>query len=220
MYFFFSPYSTPFFYYSPTLCYWNSINRVSFYNFWCSISRNPLRFRQACQSEATTTTTRRNEGADLCVWVCLPHKMAPGSANGPWKWLLSGASSALYRLSFFMWQLQAAGKDTPGVALSLRAVAAGAFCIASCGHWPPFHLWACSPAPQSPRRPQPCPRGPHAASVALKPPRPPDATSLPVGGLVGTITRVAPPPSAPPHQNGGDVLGLSEDEFFRGDELR
>lgn len=33
-----------------------------------------------------------------------------------------------------MWQLQAAGKDTPGVALSLRAVAPGFFCIASCGH--------------------------------------------------------------------------------------
>lgn len=35
----------------------------------------------------------------------LPHKMAPGLGNGPWKWLLPRACSALYRLEFFMWQL-------------------------------------------------------------------------------------------------------------------
>ncbi len=83
------------------------------------------------------------EGAHLCTWVCLPHKMAPGSGNGPWKWLLSCAYSTLYRLEFFMWQLGCWDKRPRGCAL-IKDSSSGHFCTASCGHWPPFHPWACS----------------------------------------------------------------------------
>lgn len=82
-------------------------------------------------------------GAHLCTWVCLPHKMAPGSGNGPWKWLLSCACSSLYRLEFFMWQLGCWDIHPRGCSL-IKDSSSGHFCSGSCGHWPPFHPWACS----------------------------------------------------------------------------
>lgn len=77
----------------------------------------------------------------LCTWVCLPHKMAPGLGNGPWKWLLSCACSTLYRLEFFMWQLGCWDIHPRGCAL-IKDSSPGHFSSASCGHWPPFHPWA------------------------------------------------------------------------------
>lgn len=84
-----------------------------------------------------------HQGAHRCTWVCLPHKMAPGLGNGPWKWLLSCARSSLYRLEFFMWQLGCWDIHPRGCAL-IKDSSSGHFCTASCGHWPPFHPWACS----------------------------------------------------------------------------
>lgn len=69
--------------------------------------------------------------------------MAPGLGNGPWKWLLSCARSSLYRLEFFMWQLGCWDIHPRGCAL-IKDSSSGRFCAASCGHWPPFHPWACS----------------------------------------------------------------------------
>lgn len=85
------------------------------------------------------------QGAHLytCFFFYLPHKMAPGLGNGPWKWLLSCACSALYRLEFFMWQLGCWDIHPRGCAL-IKDRSSGHFCTASCGHWPPFHPWACS----------------------------------------------------------------------------
>lgn len=83
------------------------------------------------------------QGAHLCVLVCLPHKMASGSGNGPWKWLLSCAHSTLYGLGFFMWQLGCWDTHPRGCTL-IKDSSSGLFCTASCGHWPSFHPWACS----------------------------------------------------------------------------
>lgn len=84
-----------------------------------------------------------HQGEHLSVWVCLPHKMAPGSGNGPWKWLLSCACSTHHRLEFFMWHLGCWEIHPRGCAL-IRASSWGPFFSTSCGHWPPFHPWACS----------------------------------------------------------------------------
>lgn len=83
------------------------------------------------------------QGAHLCTWVCLPHKMAPGFGNGPWKWLLSCAYSTRYRLEFFMWQSGCWEIHPRGCAL-IKDSGSGHFCTASCGHWPRFYPWVCS----------------------------------------------------------------------------
>lgn len=69
--------------------------------------------------------------------------MAPGLGNWPWKWLLSYACSTLYRLEFFMWQSGCWDIHPRGCAF-IKDSSSGHFCTASCGHWPPFHPWACS----------------------------------------------------------------------------
>lgn len=82
-----------------------------------------------------------HQGAHLCVLACLPHKMAPGSGNGPWKWLLCCAHSTLYGLGFFMWQLGCWDRH-PGGCTLIKDSSSGLFCTASCGQWPSFHPWA------------------------------------------------------------------------------
>lgn len=69
--------------------------------------------------------------------------MAPGLGNGAWKWLLSCAYSTLYRLGFFMWQSGCWDIHPRGCTL-IKDSSSGHFCTVSCGHWPPFHPWACS----------------------------------------------------------------------------
>lgn len=125
--------------------------------------------------------------------------MAPGLGNGPWKWLLSFAYSTLYRLGFFMWQLGCWDSHPRGCTL-IKDSSSGHICTASCGHWPPFHPWACS----------------YTTALSLSLPVTPSNTlglvtwlewlltwlasrdpSLPVGELVGMITdhvRVTFPP--------------------------
>lgn len=69
--------------------------------------------------------------------------MALGLGNEPWKWQLSCAYSALYRLEFFMWQLGCWDIHPRGCTL-IKDSSSGHFCTTSCGHWPPFYPWACS----------------------------------------------------------------------------
>lgn len=153
------------------------------------------------------------QDAHLCTWVCLPHKMAPGLGNGPWKWLLPGAHSTLYRLEFFMWQLGCWDIHPRGCAL-IKDSSSGHFCTASCGHWPPFHPWACS----------------YTTALLLGLPVTPNNTL----GLSHDLSDSWPawPPETPPllsasqlewsqtgeghicpPQNGGYVLGLLKEEF-------
>lgn len=139
--------------------------------------------------------------------------MAPGLGNGAWKWLLSCAYSTLYRLGFFMWQSGCWDIHPRGCTL-IKDSSSGHFCTVSCGHWPPFHPWACS----------------YTAALLPGLPVTPSNTlgvvtwlewlltwlaswdpSLPDGGLVGMIidhVRVTFPP-----ENGGCVLGLLTEEF-------
>lgn len=106
-------------------------------------TKQMLRQRLIEHSMNDGTVLALYQGTHLCTWVCLPHKMAPGFGNGPWKWLLSCAYSTLYRLEFFMWQLGCWEIHLRGCAL-IKDSSSGHFCTASCGHWPPFHPWACS----------------------------------------------------------------------------
>lgn len=142
--------------------------------------------------------------------------MAPGLGNGPWKWLLSCACSTQYRLEFFMWQLGCWDMHLRGCAL-IKSSSSGHFYTASCGHWPPFHPWACSyttalllglPVP-----PTTMPLGRHETWVTPDPPGLLQPPPLPSTSQL-EWSQMAQGSHVPP-QNGGYVPGLLKEEFSK-----
>lgn len=141
------------------------------------------------------------QGAHLCTWVCLPHKMAPGFGNGPWKWLLSCAYSTRYRLEFFMWQLGCWEIHPRGCAL-IKDSGSGHFL--HCFLWPltsflpvgvQLHY---SSASRPPCHSQTTPRGPSHDSSDSWPAWPPETPPILSAGPVRMITGRVRVTFAPP----------------------